>query len=132
MIFKKSTWIVLSMTVSIGICVTAFTPPEEKFKNLRVLPKNISSKDLNRIMVDDFTDGLGVSCGFCHVEDKESHQMDYSSDANPEKKIARQMMLMATNINKHYFKVRHPVIGDSALVVTCYSCHKGVVYPDAQ
>ena len=132
MFFNKKMLIVLILIGCISICAAALTHPVNEFRNLKVLPKNVSSKELSRIMVDEFTDGLGVSCGFCHKGDKESHKLDYASDENPEKQIARQMMRMAIRINRHYFKSGHAIIGDSALIVTCYTCHRGTPRPAAQ
>lgn len=102
---------------------------DEHFLNLKVLPKNISTKLLSQIMVDEFSDGLGVSCMFCHAEDKNSHKVDYASDANPQKNIARKMMKMTLKINKQFFGVRHPLIGDSIMVLKCISCHHGTAFP---
>ena len=132
MVLNKQSLIILILIGGISICATALNDPENGFRNLKVLPKNTSAKELSRIMVDDFTDGLGVSCGFCHKEDKASHQLDYVSDENPEKQIARKMMRMAIRINRRYFKSEHAVIGDSSLVVTCYTCHKGTPVPANQ
>ena len=124
-------------TISLGavviLCV-AMAKPEvkepEQYKNLKVLPKNISSKDLNGIMVDDFQDALGVGCDFCHAAAKDGHGLDFVSDAKPEKKISRAMMQMTIGLNKKYFKAKHPLIGSNALVVTCNTCHKGQAFPD--
>jgi len=132
MFVNKRRIIILILIGGISICATALNHPENGFRNLKVLPKNVSSKELSRIMVDDFTDGLGVSCGFCHKEDKTSHRLDYASDENPEKQIARKMMRMAIRINRRYFKTDHAVIGDSSLVVTCYTCHRGTPQPAPQ
>ena len=132
MFLNKKMLIVLILIGGIGTCATALTHPSNEFKNLKVLPKNISSKELSKIMVDDITDGLGVSCSFCHKEDQETHRLDYASDENPEKQIARQMMRMATRINRHFFKTRHANVGDSTLVVTCYTCHRGSPRPAAE
>jgi hypothetical protein len=121
----------LSVTVLAGIAaVKPANPPDTKFKNLKVLPKNISSKDLSRIMLDEFEDDLGVSCNFCHAENKDTHKPDYASDEKPEKQIARVMMRMTMDLNKKYFKLKHPVIGDQALEVTCVTCHRGKPHPD--
>ncbi len=121
---------VLAVFVFVGVAATA--PQEPEFKNLKVLPKNISSKVLNKIMIDDFEDGLGVTCGFCHVEQKDSHKLDYASDEKPEKQIARLMMRMTLGINKKYFKLKHPQIGDSVLVINCVTCHNGQPRPGDQ
>jgi len=102
---------------------------DDHFVNLKVLPKSIGSKQLSQIMIDDFSDGLGVSCSFCHVEDKNSHKLDYASDDNPQKNVARSMMKMTLKINKQFFYVRRPLLGDSVLVVNCISCHHGTAFP---
>src|SRR3569833_975193 len=78
---------------------------EVKYTNLKVLPKDISSKELQEIMADDFEDGLGVSCGFCHANAKDGHGLDFASDAKPEKEITRAMMRMTLRIIKKFFFV---------------------------
>jgi hypothetical protein len=104
--------------------------PGGEFRNLKVLPRHISSKDLNRIMIDEFEDDLGVTCNFCHAENKETHKPDYASDEKPEKEIARTMMRMTLKLNKEYFRIKRPVIGDRALAVTCNTCHNGQPHPN--
>ena len=127
---KKFTVIALFAVSTIGAAATVNKPPEEQYKNLEVLPKNISSKDLQEIMTDDFESDLGVNCDFCHAPANDGHSLDYASDAKPEKEIARAMMRMTIDLNKKYFKLKHPVLGSSELVVTCNTCHKGVAFPD--
>ncbi|HEX2608291.1 MAG TPA: c-type cytochrome [Flavisolibacter sp.] len=119
------------MVFVILISVSAFGHEKSggEFSNLKILPKNIDSKTLNRIMVDDFSDGLGVSCMFCHSENKDSHKIDYASDDNPMKEQARTMMKMTMGINKKYFGVKHPLLSDTALVIQCLSCHHGTAFP---
>jgi hypothetical protein len=106
------------------------TPDKPIYVNLKVLPKNISSHDLQSIMADDFEDGLGVSCGFCHANATDGHGLDFASDAKPEKEISRTMMRMTLDLNKRWLKNKHPKIGDAALVVQCTTCHKGQPFPD--
>lgn len=135
MVIGKKYIVVAVLGVVITVAVAATTRPENEFKNLQVLPKNISSKTLSKIMVDDFEDGLGVSCGFCHVEQKDSHRLDYASDEKPEKQIARIMIQMTIGINKKYFKLSHYQMGDSVLAISCVTCHNGQPRPgeaDAQ
>ena len=104
---------------------------QDRYENLKVLPRDISSKELQGIMTDDFEDGLGVSCGFCHAPAAGGHGLDFVSDAKPEKEIARAMMRMTLSLNKKYFQLKHPRIGASTLVITCATCHKGQAFPDA-
>ncbi|MDB5147440.1 MAG: c-type cytochrome [Mucilaginibacter sp.] len=125
--------VVVTLVASVtGTAAMAINKPEPvHYENLKVLPKDISPHDLQSIMADDFEDGLGVTCGFCHANAKDGHGLDFVSDAKPEKEITRQMMRMTIGINKKYFKLKHPKIGNAALVVSCTTCHKGQAFPDA-
>jgi len=121
-----------SIVVVICINVAALTPgpSPNNYKNLQVLPTDISEKELKSIMVDQFQDGLGVGCAYCHVQEKNSMHLDYASDEKPEKEIARMMMRMTLQINKDYFDVEKPLIGSDAMTISCYSCHRGLPHPD--
>ena len=104
---KKSLLIIIGCITSI-VLFQAFTiTPEPPFKNLQVLPKDISGHDLDSIM-HHFTASLGVKCNFCHVVDTVAKKLDAASDVKPEKNVARKMMLMAIDINKNYFKNMEP------------------------
>jgi cytochrome c553 len=120
--------IITILLVVIGLGAAAAF--KRQYENLKVLPKNITSRELQSIMADDFEDGLGVSCGFCHASGREGHGLDFVSDAKPEKEIARKMMRMTLDLNKEYFKVHKPRIGGNSLVITCATCHKGQPFPD--
>lgn len=120
--------IVVGLIGVVGLCAAGAAKRE--FVNLNVLPKDISSRDLQGIMADDFEDGLGVSCGFCHAAAAGGHGLDFVSDAKPEKQIARRMMRMTLDLNKKYFSVRKPRIGANTLTITCTTCHKGEPFPD--
>jgi hypothetical protein len=124
----KQLTIVFALIAAVGLC--AAKTGKRVFENLKVLPKDISSKDLQGIMADDFEDGLGVSCGFCHASAAGGHGLDFVSDAKPEKEIARRMMRMTLDLNKKYFNARKPRIGSNTLTITCATCHKGQPFPD--
>jgi hypothetical protein len=124
-------WIIIISIAGLG-AIAPGARPDRAFKNLTVLPKNTSAGELSRIMIDEFEDGLGVSCSFCHTENKETHRLDYASDQKPEKEIARAMMRMTLNVNKKYFNLKHPVIGQPSLPVSCGTCHHGVPVPGQQ
>ena len=119
----------LVVMIIMGVVLTGLSADGDHYTNLRVLPKNINSKALSHIMVDEFNDGLGVGCGFCHAEEKGSHRLDYASDAKPEKEMARSMMRMTLRVNRKYFQLKHPLIGDPALTVSCSTCHHGLPHP---
>jgi len=121
---------ILTCIVVISAAATSSPKKESLYTNLKVLPKDISPRELQAIMADDFEDGLGVTCGFCHANAKDGHGLDFASDEKPEKEIARRMMRMTLGINKKYFKAKHPTIGSNVLTITCTTCHKGEAFPD--
>ena len=100
MLFTKKSITIVVLIAGVIVCSVTASPagPENDYTNLKVLPRNVSSKTLQSIMTDDFVDGLGVACGFCHSEQKGSHKLDYASDAKPEKEIARNMMRMTLKL----------------------------------
>ncbi|MFA7447292.1 MAG: c-type cytochrome [Weeksellaceae bacterium] len=94
-----------------------------KFKNLKILPKDISEEELKGVM-NSFNDALGVKCSFCHVVVSEG-VLDFASDAVNYKEVARQMMKMTMKINKKHFKKTNP----KDFSVNCFTCHQGRKIP---
>jgi hypothetical protein len=125
---------IFAVTVFISLIVfgiAATTPPDEpKHKNLKILPKNISKEDLDKVM-DGFKEALGVKCNFCHAPeaDSTSHHLDFPSDAKPEKNIARHMMKMTAKINKKYFSLYKDESGNTVPAISCITCHRGNPHP---
>ncbi|MEO7411266.1 MAG: c-type cytochrome [Sphingomicrobium sp.] len=106
----------------------ASPPPAPKpptFKNLKIFPPEIPRDRLIAIM-KGYTVSLGVKCTFCHVgEEGKRETMDFASDANKHKDIARTMMAMARRLNEQDFAVKDL----TKLKVTCYTCHRGAPQP---
>ena len=93
-----------------------FTGNEDnKFKNLQVLPNNISKGQLKDIM-EAYCTSLNVKCSFCHIKG------NMASDSIEEKIIARKMMVMTNEINEKYF-------GKNSGTVGCMTCHNGKINP---
>ena len=130
---KKKLTVIIALCMVSSMGIFAYTPdkPQEGFKNLQVLPKDISKDDLDKVM-HSFNDALGVKCGFCHVHEgndwKTGWKMD--SDDKPEKNIARHMMRMTMGINANYFNFENSTKPDTIRVVTCNTCHRGIPHPD--
>jgi outer membrane lipoprotein-sorting protein len=87
----------------------------EAFKNVQVL---------KRVPADQWFDtmafiagSLGVTCDHCHTS---SFELD---EGNAAKLKARQMMRMVDEINANNF--------DGKIVVTCNTCHRGTLKPQA-
>lgn len=95
-----------------------------QWKNLQVLPQDISEEGLGHVM-DGFKYALGVKCSFCHVVGDDG-KMDWASDENHHKEIARDMMRMTMDINVNYFKVQNP----QDFEVDCFTCHNGSKHPE--
>ena len=114
-------------------------------QNLQVLPKDMPQPQVLQTM-QAFVAALGVQCGYCHVQAAApaggrgdggagrggrgggAAAFDFVSDDKPQKKAARQMMLMVRDINP---KVVAAVgkTETSATRVGCVTCHRGVAIP---
>ncbi|PZP38375.1 MAG: c-type cytochrome, partial [Pseudopedobacter saltans] len=99
------------------------------FKNLKVLPQDISKDSLHELM-DGYNEALGVKCGFCHAPKANGQRgMDFASDDKKEKGFARHMITMTQNINKNDFNFSNSTRPDTINVVTCGTCHRGEKEP---
>lgn len=97
------------------------------FKNLKVLPDNISRDDLRKLM-RQFTGDLGVECEFCHAAaDPVTRREDRASDANPAKETARYMIQMTDDLNTRYLEQMPD--RRYADPITCGTCHRGEKHP---
>ncbi len=91
---------------------------KDVYQNVKDL--NVPAYRLGEVM-ENFSSGLGVRCGFCHVPG------NFASDEKHEKQFARTMLVMTNGIN-------HDVFHDH-FRVSCYTCHRGQkeppVHPEA-
>jgi hypothetical protein len=114
----------LSGLIVFGALASMPAADPEKPKNLKVLPKNLSHDQVERIM-RTWTKALGVRCNFCHERSNEA------SDIKPEKLMAREMFKMTAKINKKYFKAGKDSLGmvmNSG--IACITCHHGITHPE--
>ena len=120
-----------AIVLVVAFASLGFTNDEPKFKNLKVLDKNISKDELTIIM-KEFKTALGVKCNFCHAESKaDPSKLDFASDDNKHKNIARNMMRMTKKINKKYFEFTEFKGLANTLEVTCATCHNGKAEPSS-
>lgn len=125
---KRSYLVPLSLLLAVTLCSLSL-PPEERAKNLKVLPKDISHDDLMKEM-RSYNKALGVKCDFCHSRRTDNPQkLDFVSDDKEEKETAREMLKMTMRINKKYFKSGKDEKGMQVMTVTCYTCHNGQKEP---
>jgi hypothetical protein len=106
--------------------VSAQVPDE--FTNLKILPKDISKRELIGIM-RAFSGGLGVRCTYCHPGKNPGtlEGVDFASDELKHKTISRDMMKMVGEINDRLV----PAAGmKSPMQVRCVTCHRGVSEPE--
>jgi len=122
--------------LAIAVMVMASTMhSNDRYKNLKILPKDISEKQMDSIM-NAFTRALKVSCDFCHVPAKKplftiapaTSDLDYALD-NPMKEEARKMIELTRSINTKYFYSDSSIRAEYLQVVGCNTCHRGNPYP---
>ena len=117
-------------------------PPPQ---NLQVLPKDMPAAQVIQIM-QNINQALGTQCGYCHAATPQGPgpaagaapdgrggrggppPFDFASDDKPQKRAARDMMLLVRDINP---KVASAVgkSADAAVRVGCVTCHRGVAIP---
>jgi hypothetical protein len=104
--------------------------PLPKPTNLKVLPKDITPEELDKVM-HGFAGSLGVKCNFCHAANPQTHKLDFASDAKDDKGIARTMIAMTKTINEQYMsQVHDPDAMPEDKHVTCGTCHRGHTMPE--
>jgi hypothetical protein len=115
-------------------------------QNLQVLPKDAPAAQVFEVM-QSFSAALGVQCSYCHVPLTSGPalaagaapaaggrgvpaqlQFNFASEDKPQKKAAREMMLMVRDLNP---KVAAAVgkAADATTRVACVTCHRGVAIP---
>jgi hypothetical protein len=118
----KNIFGLLTLVLGVTILTSMFKGPsvsdyqiiEGEFKNLKVLPQNISKDSLMTLM-QSYNQALGVKCNFCHSKDK-------AADDVHAKEVARHMITMTNEINVKNFD---PIGASYQNAVTCAMCHRG-------
>ena len=126
---KKAILVISSFMMIVVISSAFMTSDGPKYKNLKILRKDITKEELDSVM-HHFALSLGQKCNFCHVRNEQDKSWDFASDAVPDKLIARKMMLMAAKINKQYFAIENQKKTEVLQAVTCYTCHHGQAIPE--
>jgi len=112
------------------LAVPAAAQVPDTFSNLKVLPPDISKKDLIDTM-KAFAMGLGVRCWYCHEgEGDDLSTFKFPSDVKAQKLIARDMLRMTMQINQETIgKLPGREDGESRERVRCMTCHRGAARP---
>lgn len=76
--------------------------------------------------MQQISEDLGVGCAHCHVAGS-GRRLDYTSDENPKKAVARKMFEMTADINARVWLAAGGEPGEKR--VTCATCHRGVPVP---
>ncbi|GAA4744192.1 c-type cytochrome [Flavisolibacter ginsenosidimutans] len=130
----KKSFLVTFGIIALAVLSYAFTtnPDEPKYKNLKILPKDITHEQMDSVM-HHFTASLNVKCNFCHMRNEETKEWDWASDENKHKLVAREMMKMTNKINDKYFPIGKKAEKLSTqLMISCYTCHHGTTEPAAK
>lgn len=96
--------------------------PPVQYKNLKILPQNITEQQLNSVM-NAWSTALGFRCQDCHYTPTgQFDDIDFADDRVENKQTAREMAEMVLSINQQHFAARDQN-------VTCYTCHHGTNDP---
>jgi hypothetical protein len=98
-------------------------PAAQVFKNIQILTKTPASRFL-LIMNLGYSQGLGVTCEYCHVVD------DFSKDDRRPKRAAREMALMHSSINQQLGKMENLESNPQGHFINCSTCHRGSIKPN--
>jgi hypothetical protein len=117
--------------LSILLGILSAKPPEKPhWKNLKVMSKNTSEEEMDKVM-ESFNAQLGVVCIYCHeLNQKDNpHKTNFESDEKPSKEIARKMLRMTLRLNRKYFGsyINNQMTG--AKLIWCSTCHHGLLKP---
>jgi len=99
--------------------------------NLKVLPKNLSGRQVRDIM-KQWSAELGVRCSACHVTDSGSvvsarpAEARFADDSRQMKKTARLMYTMTDQLNVNFVAK----VEGAGIPVTCGTCHRGNISPE--
>jgi hypothetical protein len=129
MISKQQLVSFLCITLFVFTGIAATQLPQNKPRNLKVLPNDISDQALDSFM-HSYDKALGVGCDFCHSKDKNStNELNFELDDNPMKEEARKMMRLTIQLNKDYFYFDSTRRPEYLNVVSCITCHRGDPMP---
>ena len=131
---RKTFSIILGLSIMI-LASAATIGSDGKYKNLKILPKDIPAQKLDSIM-NAYNVALKVSCDFCHIKPKkdlfsvapQKDELDFALD-NPMKEEARKMIKLQMEINQNYFRHDSTIRPEYMNVVSCNTCHRGNPYP---
>ena len=127
--FNKKFIVIGGAIAFVVIGIAASKPPGGKYKNLKVLPKNISEQTMDTVM-HEFEKALGVECDFCHVKPAD-YIRDMALDDKAEKNIARKMITMAKirSIRIFLMLLQNMEMKMPLLEIHCVTCHHGEPHP---
>lgn len=131
--FKKTSLLICTL---IGILALTASSIRQKsaFKNLQVLPADISEQKLDSIM-QSYNKALHVSCDFCHTKSQDSIRLkgdaaELTFELDTEmKENARRMIFMMNEINRTYFYFDKNIRPEYLNAVSCNTCHRGNPFP---
>lgn len=123
--------VIITLTTNATITYRPVSETQNEWKNLKVLPQNIT-KDSLMFVMHTFNNSLGVDCVHCHTAKKDDpEKLDFAADTKLNKEIARGMLVMTNDINSKYFLPHVPDPKPKQITtVYCITCHRGNSNPE--
>jgi hypothetical protein len=115
----------------LGIIAAKRDPAEKpRYKNLKVLSREISDDDMDYVM-ETFSVNLGVNCLFCHPGKMNGtkYSFDFVTDQLQNKRVARNMLSMTLKLNNKYFNSKMTGLMTTRGMIWCKTCHQGNPVP---
>ena len=123
----RTRYVSLLLALATAACLSTQPKPASQWRNLKVLPQDISHDDLIALM-RGWSQSLGVSCDHCHVQLPPLNgreRMDFVTDSEKPKNITRAMLKLTRRMDADVANLAR-----NGGTVTCYTCHRGKVTPD--
>jgi tetratricopeptide (TPR) repeat protein len=90
----------------------------------------VAGQDLSDPLLDmqAISRALGVECNYCHARSPSDASLNFASEENPKKEIARQMIAMTRDLNVRV-QTASGKPASQATKVHCLTCHRGNPVP---
>ncbi len=125
---KSINFALLIAMLLLPLSATQAQNPFAEPKNLQVIPDTVKGSQLRQIM-RRFSFALGEQCSYCHARAEDGDGLDFESDANDRKRVAREMIKLVRHVNQVSASLYPDNPDHQPTSFVCTSCHRGQANP---